>query len=283
MKKVLVLLILLVSPHLVIAASTPIDVGGTSIIIPYPKGFVPVTAEFVTLKKVLDSLTPSTNKRFVSFIDEKQIGEALRDEISHLTRTFNIQTSREILNQTITKDNFSQSKEVLKKQQSDIMKQVEQQMPGITDHINKNFEKEFDSDLGYKMANIVPMPVHEESDRSVSYSVFAKQQFSGEKGETKIYVSVSTITMVHVKGKLLFLYCTGDHSDLQWSRQTANEWTEAIIAANPSDFGTAIQETVPVLGRINWAKVLEKAMIGAIVGAVIGLLGYLIKRKKKSV
>ena len=281
MKKTLVFLF--ISPQFVIAATTTIDVGGTSIIIPYPKGFVPVTAEFVTLKKVLDSLTPSTNKRFSSFIDEKQMGQVLGDEVPALVRTFNVQTSRRDINALITNTDFGRLKEFLKKDLSDLMKQVEKEIPGIVDQLNKNIEKQFDIDMGLKIANMVPLPVHEESDRSVSYSVFAKQQFSGEKGETEIYVSVSTITMVHVKGKLLSLYCYGDHSDLQWSRQNTNEWTEAIIAANPSDFGTAIQETVPVLGGINWAKVLEKAMIGAIVGAVIGLLGYLIKRKKKSV
>jgi hypothetical protein len=156
MKEILLLLVIFVFPHLAVAATTTLDVGGTSIVIPYPTGFAPVTAEFVTLNKMLDSFVPSTNKRFVSFFDERQMGAVLKDEIPDSTRTFNIQTLRALVDRAVTKEYFVQFKEFLKKQNLDVIKQVEQQMPGIMDQINKNIEKQFDVDAGLKTVNMIP-------------------------------------------------------------------------------------------------------------------------------
>lgn len=58
-------------------------------------------------------------------------------------------------------------------------------------------------------------------------------------------------------------------------------WATDIVAANPlsTDEKRAVDKSDSF--GVNWSQVLEKALIGALVGGVIGFGSYFFRRRKK--
>ena len=89
--------------------------------------------------------------------------------------------------------------------------------------------------------------------------------------------AITTVTMVHVKARILCLYVTGGETDLKWTRTVAREWTEAIIKANPSDAATAKLEAAPARDLAT-----SSGIRGGIVGGMTAILISFLMRSRKS-
>ena len=82
--------------------------------------------------------------------------------------------------------------------------------------------------------------------------------------------------MTPVNGRLLNIYAYSDYeseADRQWAEKAVMAWRDAIREANPKVQG-------PSAGGFGFGQVGRSAMIGGIIGGVIGLLVWLFKRKK---
>lgn len=78
-------------------------------------------------------------------------------------------------------------------------------------------------------------------------------------------------------GKVIFLYCYGPQKELKWTRNASKAWADMIMANNdqppsrPSDS----------LG-MDWNKVIEEGMLGAIGGGLfVFIFAVFLKLKKK--
>ena len=104
-----------------------------------------------------------------------------------------------------------------------------------------------------------------------------------ELGNPAPFVAVVTATLVQVKGKVLFLYSYAEESDLEWSKEASHNWASDVVMSNPSDFQASVKETLPSsISGLDWRQVAIKASIGAFIGLIIGLFGWVKKRAKKS-
>ncbi|MGB5164979.1 MAG: hypothetical protein WBN61_06970, partial [Woeseiaceae bacterium] len=94
-------------------------------------------------------------------------------------------------------------------------------------------------------------------------------------------VLAATTLFLHVKDKVLFLYVYGSKSELDWTREAAAMWATDIVAANPmsADEKRAVDKSDSF--SVNWNQVLEKALIGALVGGVIGFISFFFRKRKK--
>ena len=95
-------------------------------------------------------------------------------------------------------------------------------------------------------------------------------------------IAITTVTFIYVKGKILFLYSFAGESDLEWSQNTSKQWANSVIAANPSDFTSKINESILGSISIDWGEVGIKGLIGAGVGLLFGLFSWLYNRRKAS-
>jgi hypothetical protein len=263
----------------ILAADVTIQIGEAPLVIPTPQNFVPVTAEMTALTQLLENFVAPQNKRFVSFIPDEFLPAVQRGELPQIIRTVSVQGNKATLDRTFTKSDFAQLKEVIQKQNVDLIKKAEQQIPGLMDKINKKVEEQSAAKLDLSLAGMVPLPPHDESERSMSYSMLVSYKMTGPDGAPKNFSGVVTTTFMHAKGKLIFTYVNGGENDLEWSRKISKDWTTAILAANPSDAETAKKEAASS-GGFNWNSVLRSAFIGGAIGAAIGLIGYLTRRKK---
>jgi len=278
--RIIICFLLLVSGAV---AAAEISVGGTSIIIPSPHGFAAVTPEMSTLYEFQKKFVASTNVEFQVFISEKDVPKALKDEIPDLERRFAVQTAKSLVNIPASKADFSKLKEIIKTQNDEMLKKVESAIGEAMGKINADITEQYDVDLAVSVFQMVPLPVHEETDRSLAYSSYVKYDMKDEKGNSTPFTAVVTATFVHIKGKVLFLYSYAEESALDWSKSMSAQWAKNVIKANPSDLQLSIKESLPsAVSQIDWEQVGVKALIGAIIGLIIGLIGWLVKRGKAS-
>ncbi|WP_163832320.1 hypothetical protein [Spartinivicinus ruber] len=281
MRLIIIALLLFLSSSL--SWSNEILVGDVSLEIPNPEGFSAVTPKMAFLSEVLKKFVAPMNEEFVSFIPDDVVEIVLKDEIPNLPRRFAVQTAKNLINITVTSSDFATLKKTIKTQNTELIKKVEARLPELVGKINDGIKEKYDVDLAFSVYQMIPMPVHKETDRTLSYSALVKYNMKDKMGNPAPFISVVTSTFVHVKGKVLFLYSYAEESGLDWSKQASNIWANNVVISNPSDIQTSVKETVPPsVSRIDWGQVAEKALIGAIIGLILGLLGWIKKRTKQS-
>ena len=194
-----------------------------------------------------------------------------------------MQTAKSQLHTSVTTSNFLDLKSAVKSQNDEIFKKVKEQIPGLFEQVNSDITKKYDLNLALSMSQVIPLPVHLETDRSLAFSAFVKYNVNDSSGNAAPLVVVNTTTFIHVNGKVLFLYSFADENDLEWSRETSRQWASAIISANPSNQQVSRKEPLPpAISGIDRSKFGEKAMVGVFVGLIVGLVGWAINKSKSS-
>lgn len=271
--------LLLIAPA--VSGASNISIGGVALAIPSPQGFAPVTEQMGALYDLQKQVVAPTNKEFIAFIPEADLPVALKGDIPDLPRRFAVQTAKSLVTASVSTSYFGKVKNIIKSQNDEMMKKVEKELPGLVTQLNKELSKKYDVNAAFSVAQMVPLPVHEETDRTLAYSALVKYNMNDSTGNPAPYIAVFTATLVHVKGKVLFLYSYAEEAGLEWSRESAKQWANAIVAANPSDFQSPIKESLPsAVTGIDWGQVSAKAIAGAIIGLVIGLIGWIRSRGK---
>jgi hypothetical protein len=271
------LALLLLAPA--VSGAADISVGGVLLAIPNPDGFSPVTPQMALLYEVQKQFVALTNEEFVAFIPERDVTAALSDDIPDIPRRFTVQAAKSLIGASVSTSDFAKLKNIIKTQNNELMKKVEAQLPGLTKQMNEGITKEYDVDLAFSISQMVPMPVHEETNRTLAYSALVKYDMKDEHGNPAPFVGVVTATFVHVKNKVLFLYSHAEESGLEWSKESSRQWANAVVAANPSDLQAPVKEALPsAVSGIDWGKVGARAVAGSIIGLIIGLIGWAINR-----
>jgi hypothetical protein len=160
------------------------------------------------------------------------------------------------------------------------MKKVESELPGAMEKISKQIEGRFDVKLDLSLAGMVPLPPHEDTDRTLAFSMLVNYAMKMPNGTPTNHSGVVTATFIRAKGKLFFTYVNGAESDLDWTRKISKDWAAAILAANPSDAATAALESSSS-HRFDWGRVWGGAIIGGAIGGLYGLVRYFFNRNKK--
>lgn len=260
------------------AADPVIHVGGTPITVPIPEGFAVVTPEMNALDTFLESIVPHTNQRLLSLVPE-EIAEASTDsQFENLERMLGIQIPRRALPDTVSSDEFVKIKKHVTTDNSKTFAQLQKKLGNITEEISGNLEENFSGRVDLKIGEIVLLPVHHETDRIVSYTILSKTSVTTE-GEIEPIenATATTVTMVHVKARIVFLYVVGKDTDLNWTRKVAREWSDAIVKLNPSDVETAKIEATPARNRG-----VDSGLRGGVVGGMAAALVALLMRSFKS-
>lgn len=210
-------------------------VGDIGIGIPSPEGFSLVTPEMKLLNALGKHFVPSGNVEYAKFIPDRDVPAALKDELTDLPRRFAVQAHAGSVGASATESDFRDLRKLVEVQNKKMVEKLESEFPGMVQRINEGLAVEFGAKVSLRMPRIIPLPVHEETDRSIAFSMLGEYEFTEPGGGVKVETTASTITFVHVRGKIVFLYCWADESDLKWSREASSAWSKAFLAANPPE------------------------------------------------
>ena len=261
---------------LTLSANTkPFAIGGETLEIPSPKGFILVTSQMDALNRLVLQLTDPANDQLAYYITKSDAPTAISGAIPPLERYCILKVGKKIKNAVVSTEDFTKLKNIVKQNNKRILKAAEAKIPGMMDKMSKEINKEFGVELTLKVSEMVPYDPHYETDNALAYSMHMNYGITAE-GHTEDSIVSATIIFVNVGGKVLFLYCYGLHEEIEWTRSASKDWVETIVKNNtppPSNSSGG--------GGFDWDRVIEKAIIGGIIGGLIGLLLKLLSRFKK--
>ena len=258
-----------------------ISVGTRRLKIPPPEGFSAITSDMQPYADFAKQFVPPSNEQFALFLSDADVALAARGEIPQPRRWFYIQTTKALVHKFVSTAEFAEIKRAVKRQNEEILKEVESQMPDLFEKINKRIAADYQVDLNLSFNQALPLPPHHETERSLAYSMLLTYAVNDEHGRSSVFEVVVTATLVHVQGKVLFLYANAEKSGLDWCRSASRKWADTVIAANPSKGNIVFGENMSWRAVFDWRKVLWVAIAGIIIGGVTSALAYVLLKKNR--
>jgi hypothetical protein len=216
---------------------------------------------------------PPDQERFGSYIPEADVPQALRDEARGSIRECVLQTSKVLVDKSVSKSDFAGFKREAKAQMDVLMKEAEQKLPGLLKKVNEDLTRNSGIDYALSVSPTVNLPPHEETARTWAYSALTKVEARDAAGRPASVTVATTTTWIHVKAKLLCLYVYGEESGLEWTRTISQQWAAAILAANPPDLRSSARESLSPGGKSRgWIKLLGEVIAAVIIAAIITLI-----------
>lgn len=222
-------------PPASIESQEAITVGGKILKVVPPKGFARVKADEAN-KRFLneaEAFVPNTNRLCAVYIDEREMGRLLNGESPNVAREMFVEVSKQIEAATLTKADFGGICSDFRATMARICDTFERDHPGFLDQVAGHLQETAGLDVALKVADVIPLPPHEESADSLSYSMYMKYSVKLGDGQPKTSVRVGTTVLLFVQDKVLFFYIYGTKDDLEWTRATAKDWSSQVLGANP--------------------------------------------------
>ena len=267
---------LLLLQNLSLFAADTFTINGRDITVPAPQGFVRITEEMTAMEIIVQQTEDPMNDTLAYYIMESDIPAAMAGEVPSLERTFVLKVNKELRNMTMGKNDFSQFKSTTKSQNQQIFEDVKAQIPEQMKNMSQRMSQEFDVDVAMNISQMVPLEPHYEAENALAFSMYINYGVSAGN-ENIEEVASATTTFVNASGAVLFLYGFAPKDELDWTRSASTSWAESVMASNS-------QPPAKSPGRgIEWNKVIEKGLVGAIIGGLFALLvgaASFFKRKK---
>jgi hypothetical protein len=220
------------------AQADSVVIGDVTFTIPKPVGFAPVTPKMNALYELDRRAVPRSAEWLAEYIPESEVGKALDGTVDspilNNRRWFQIQVTRAVVNWHFSPSDFTQLKGIIKTQNAELVRRGGREAPdGIKDDMkNANEYAKTNYGMTVELLGTRILPVHEETNRSISFSLFQKGSVTDRTGSSTTYVSAGTSTALYLKGKVLLLYCYAEENGLKWSRAALKQWADTIAAAN---------------------------------------------------
>lgn len=263
------------------AGALEIEVGDRPINLPLPDGFVELTPAMSPYYETMRAYIGPDNLRYATLIPANDADALLRGEDVEFERYFNVESEKGISATSISSAQFSDFRSILRSQLDDIYSNVDEKVQELVSKGNRKLNDEFNADLAVELGGLVPLPVHLDTDDAMANSMFITVGGTVDGEDIGADVLAATTLFLHVKDKLIFLYIYGQESELEWTREAAEKWATDILAANPLSAAEQVAVDRPTSLGIDWNQVLEKALIGALVGGAAGLFAFLFRKRRK--
>ena len=221
------------------ALAVEINVGGARLNIPAPEGYAPVTSDMQPYAETAKQFVSPSSQQFALFIPDEFIAIARKGGFPDTTRRFEVWAPRVIIGKTVSKESFDDLKKGLNAQNEENIKQIDAEFPDIRKKIAGILSKNFDASIGITGGRMIPLPVHDESGRSIAFSSLTSYTVETGGGESLPLEAAITTTYLLVREKVIVLYVADLNKDLAWSRAAAKAWADVILAENASGGASA--------------------------------------------
>lgn len=213
-----------------------VPIGRALVELPVPPGYVEPSRSVPPMRTLGERMTPPSNRMLALFIAENDERDAREGRQPSMARYYMAQTLRQTEEQSLSADDFSTVKSMLRQQYQQLLSSVTGAAQG---HLDKAMQ-EIGRDAGreaptMKIGELRGLEVLDERDASISLLAMTKlavQQAGGAVVEVPLAMSITT---ARVKDKLLYFYAYSqyrDAADLDWLRSTTRDWLPRLAAAN---------------------------------------------------
>lgn len=245
-----------------------VTVGDRPVKIPAPAGFVRVDGVNAEEDRAVAALLAASNRYLARFEPDKANG-------ADAGRNFSAQVMRKLETIEIGERTFEDFKAQTKAELDRLQKTIQKEMETKLAEAEKKHRDVTGVDLALSVSDVTVLGYFDESPGSFGFTMAMNVAAKVEDGAAKVRGVVAGM-IVPVNGRLIYLYANADFkspADQQWAENSVTAWRDAVRAVNPRLQGPSGKNSLfDGAGR--------SAIIGAIAGAVGGLVAMLLRKKK---
>jgi hypothetical protein len=268
----LVFIVLLFALSAVHAEQVPLVIGGTTIQFPVDAGYVRVSQAEPKLFALTAAPLPPSNRLVEEFATSADIARIEQGAASADTY-FQVQVMRSIESRAISIDDWNSARPDLTAGMTKLdMNKAVASNSGMNDRmsaaagqkVNMNFDK------------LAAPAIYRETPQSVSFGMLVPGEMNVGGNVQKFTISAAGAD-VFVGNKLIFVYAYNSSTapdEIAKLHARLDAVVDRAIALNPSD------ASVKSTGSFDWSNVGTSAIVGGILGALGGLVGWFVKRRK---
>lgn len=206
-----------------------VEIGGTRIDIPVPRGFIDAGEELPVVMKWFEKFCPPSNRLLCVFIPARDAEAAQNNEIDGFSEYYLVQTYRAAEAAEVTAEDFKQLRDSLRNQFNAKQKDTSHKWEELLD---KTLRENSNSEL--KNLNVIPLGLNFENPNAISGLILIKSKRRTAKG-TEQAIQASTANTCLVKGKVLYLYSYArfrKKSDVERVKKMDQALYQSIVNAN---------------------------------------------------
>ena len=249
-----------------ISNAKTLQVGGRSLEVPEPDGFVEVTPEMPGLYGITRGIVDPDNETLAYFIPSEMADAAKAGQVTPPKRylVLKVQGNTEFV--ALDAAGFA-----------GLVAGVKSSNQMISEEMKSQLGADFSPAAVVKLRGVAALPPHEESDVVFAYSMLTNSGAFGQQ------MMSATTSYANVAGKMLILHAHGEEGDLEWTRSAAGAWTKAVLAANPKPpVGGASSTPAASDGEQFGGGDIKSGVIGALIGVVLAFLVLRLKKRKQA-
>jgi len=214
-----------------LASAETFSIGGRSLEIPPPKGFVVVTPAMDAMYRWIKQVNYPENELLAYYIPETEAPVAMRGDLVTTSRYCLLQVNRQAKSTTVSHRDFADIRRAIRSQYTEISASSKRKVKEPMEKAAENLSQEFGIDFSTRVSQDTPLAPHYETENIIASSSYTSYRDSID-GKIEERITSGTDAVINLEGKVLFLYCFGAAADLDWTRSASKVWTEMITAAN---------------------------------------------------
>ena len=227
-KKILLSLVISVSTAAI--AEDKIVIGNTEIKIPKVEGFQSVGQSHIMYEMML-SFVPPSNELLDIKIANSDIDAEIRGLAPKYKRYIVVQTYIAGKNRTVSKNEFSQLRNILNTQYEELTKKIQSRLDELAEKGSKEVSEKFSVEMATEISDNVPLEItHNQGSRFSAMNIMTSN--IAIEGQTETVSTTIGMNVLHVKDKIIYLYVyeeTDTESARNWVRKMSRDVGEALI------------------------------------------------------
>ncbi|MDJ0909396.1 MAG: hypothetical protein QNI99_09380 [Woeseiaceae bacterium] len=275
------------------ASAVEIEVGGRTLDIPIPEGYAELTPEMSPTYDAMYAYVVPTNDRHLILIPRENAEAILRGKDVEIGRYMMIESEKQSSRFDLTQGDFDELRSTMRGEIDEMWEAARQELPGVFDDVSESMSETLDADIQMSVGEIIPMEVHLDTDDIFAFSQIISIGVALEGEDLGTDRMIATVAVTRARSKLIFLMVYGFEDDLEWTREQAADLANQILAANPTMHEAQLDSTRGAVFEpvddsiveqrgIDWSQVLERTLIGALIGGIVGLFAFALSRRRKT-
>ncbi len=250
-----------------------VQFGSRGLNIPNPEGFEPLTPVSPRYIQAAQAYLPATNRLVEAYAAPADAKALAQGQAATLSRYFQLQAPRKAEGVVVSAAEFADASKEVEGGLEQTLKNSQPLATQLTEQGNAEVKRLTENDPKIALSSIGYLGAFRREPWGLFFTI--KSGLTAEGGTNQMMVCGGALVLVNYQ--LLFMYSYSqyrDESDRRWVEQATSAWADAVRAANPDD------PKVAATASSGWGHgVLRTALIGAIIGGLVGLIGSLLRKR----
>jgi hypothetical protein len=261
-------------------SGAPMQFGTRSLDIPSPTGFVPVSEDIPAYIALAQAYLPPGNRLAEIYLAPDTKDALIAGDQPDIPRFFQVQVMRTLEGKPVSEVEFAGAMDQMEAEFAKLVPDMDAEAAKLTERGNENLRTETGEDAKLAISGIRYHGAFRREPWGLFFSMSSEVQASGGYGtESGRMISAGALALINHQLLYLYAYAEDDGAEAQqWAQGQVSAWADAARAANLNDPAVAAQ--AEPLGGFDFGSIGRKALIGGLIGLLIGVIFWFRARGK---